>query len=86
MQYLKYTNNSCTDTTHNSSNTHRIKQIKDVWELSIGGNNKIIRWTYKNGKMGADQSPSTEMVLNIHNIPHGKQFMIISPAKAIHIK
>jgi len=36
MQYLKYTNNSCIDTTHNSSNTHRIKQVKDVWALSTG--------------------------------------------------
>jgi hypothetical protein len=36
--------------------------------------------------MGADQSPTTEMVLNIHNTPHGKQFMISSAAKAIHIK
>jgi len=36
--------------------------------------------------MGADLSPTTEMVLNIHNTPHGKQFMISSAAKAIHIK
>jgi hypothetical protein len=36
--------------------------------------------------MGANQSPNTEMVLNIHNIPHGKQFMISSASKAIPIK
>jgi hypothetical protein len=47
---------------------------------------KLNLWTYKNGKMGADQSPTTEMVLNIHNTPHGKQFMISSATKAIHIK
>lgn len=36
--------------------------------------------------MGADQNPTTEMVLNIHNTPYGKQLMIRSAAKAIHIK
>jgi len=36
--------------------------------------------------MGADQNPTTEMILNIHNIPHGKQFIIRSAAKAIHRK
>jgi hypothetical protein len=36
--------------------------------------------------MGANQNQTTEMVLNIHNIPHGKQFIIRSAAKAIYIK
>ena len=35
--------------------------------------------------MGADQSPTTKMVLNIHNIPHGKKFMISSAAKGLFI-
>jgi len=53
---------------------------------ALEGTIKLIRWLYKNGKMGADQSPATEIVLNIHSIPHGKQFMIRSAAKAIYIK